>query len=64
MALSFGSPVVAAELDIEDLLTRAKATYADGKIDAAILLATKAIEAKPSDARPYLVRGQFCERSR
>src|SRR5438552_1188974 len=64
MALSFGSPVVAAELDIEDLLTRAKATYADGKIDAAILLATKAMEAKPSDARPDLVRAQFYEQSR
>ena len=64
MALSLGSPVVAAELDNEDLLDRAKAAYADGKIDAAILLATKAIEAKTSEARPYLARAQFYEHSR
>jgi len=58
------SNIIAAESSNEDLLTRAKTTYADGNVDAAIALATKAIEAKPSDVRAYLVRAQFYEHSR
>jgi len=46
------------------VLSRANAAYANGKADAAIGLATKAIEAEPSDARPYLLRGQFYDRGR
>ncbi len=63
ITLTLVNAVIAAESASDDLLTRAKASYAGGNIDAAISLATKAIEAKPSDARSYLVRAQFYEHS-
>ena len=63
IAWSLVNTVIAADSANEDLLTRAKATYAGGNVAAAIALATKAIEAKPSDVRPYLVRAQFYEHS-
>jgi len=64
IALISVNTLIAAESANEDLLTRAKATYAGGNVDAALALATKAIEAKPSDVRPYLVRAQFYDHSR
>src|SRR6266478_418376 len=64
IALISVNTLIAAESANEDLLTRAKATYAGGNVDTAIALATKAIEATPSDVRPYLVRAQFYEHSR
>jgi len=64
ITLSLVDPVIAAESPNEDLLTRSKASYAGGNVDTAIALATKAIEATPSDVRPYLVRAQFYEHSR
>ena len=64
LALSLVNTLIAAESANEDLLNRAKATYASGNVDAAIGLASKAIEAEPSDVRPYLVRAQFYEHSR
>src|SRR5437016_12670773 len=64
IALSLVVTAIAAESATEDLLSRAKAANSSGNADAAIVLATKAIEAGPPDARPHLVRGQFYERSR
>ena len=64
IALILVNTGLAAESPGEDLLTRAKAADAGGNVDAAIALATKAIEAKPSDARGYLGRAQFYEHSR
>jgi len=62
VSLSLADTVIAAESSTEDLLNQAKAAYASGSAEAAVGLATKAIEAGLSDARPFLIRAQSYER--
>ena len=56
--------IVAAEPVQPGWSNEAKGLYASGKVEEAIGLATKAIEANVSDTGAYLLRGQFHDRSR
>src|SRR5207249_3593615 len=49
----------AAEKSADELLTQAGVSFAKGKREEAIELATKAIDAEPKNAKAYYVRGRF-----
>jgi lipoprotein NlpI len=56
------SQILAAEkANVETLLSQAQATYASGKREEAVTLATQAIGAEPENPRGYLIRARLHE---
>ncbi len=59
-----GVIVAAEKLNVDDLLSQAKAAYGSGKHDQAMMLVTQAIEAEPKSSRSYFVRARFHQENR
>jgi len=62
--LATGRIVATQTVNVEELLTQAKAAYANGKRDEAMALATQAIQADPKNASSYLLRVRLHEANR
>ena len=62
--LAAGAIVAAEKVNVDDLLSQAKAAYASGRRDEAMTLVTQAIKAEPKSSRSYFVRARFHEENR
>jgi len=65
LSLLVAKMVVAAEkANYEELQSRAKVAYANGKRDEAVALVTQAIAVEPKNPRAYFIRARFHEENR